>query len=167
MSICRSVHWFRHCVAFAISQLLSVSFCAAQASGNALASGKALNPNPARAKSDYILYCAGCHGFEGAPVKLGRIPPLKDSIADFLKVEGGRAYLVQVPGVNNTSMSDERIAGVINWVLKEFGSTTLKIEFQIYTAAEVASYRASRPVDITMRRRELLERLASLGIRKD
>jgi hypothetical protein len=50
-----------------------------------------VNVNQARAKSDYIFYCAGYHGVDGAPVKLGRIAPLKDSTADFLRAEGGLA----------------------------------------------------------------------------
>lgn len=120
-----------------------------------------------RARNEYILYCAGCHGFDGAALARGRIPALKDSMADFLRVSEGRAYLVQVPGVNNSGMNNEQIARVVNWSLRAFTERGLPPDFVPYSAAEVAGYRADRPVDIVSRRRQLLQRLAQLGVARD
>jgi mono/diheme cytochrome c family protein len=154
---------------FLTSAALLLVSCAVAAADHEAASRPSSTPeaSAAAARSDYILYCAGCHGFDGAPVRLGRIPGLRDSMADFLKVDGGRAYLVQVPGVNNTGLSSARIARVMNWSLTEFTAPASLSGFVPYSEAEVVRYRASRPVDITRARRELIEKLGSLGIAKE
>src|SRR5262249_3268274 len=44
---------------------------------------------------DYTLECAGCHRADGAGTP-GSVPALRDSVARFLAVPGGREYLARV-----------------------------------------------------------------------
>ena len=53
-------------------------------------------PNTQRARVDYMLNCQGCHLPDGDGA--GDVPRMKNFVGNFLKVPGGRAFLVQVPG---------------------------------------------------------------------
>src|SRR5579862_9376427 len=64
----------------------------------------------------YLLNCWGCHGSHGEGIK-GTAPPLID-LSDFLKVDGGRAYIIEVPGVSLSALNDGQIATVMNWLLE-------------------------------------------------
>lgn len=116
-----------------------------------------------QAQYDYLLHCSGCHGSDGAARSMGRVPPLKDSIGRFLNLPEGRAYLVQVPGVNNSGLNDQAIARVMNWLLPHFAGATLPRDFAPYVAEEVARLRAQRPVDVPTYRKSLARDLAAIG----
>lgn len=111
----------------------------------------------------YTLNCWGCHKphAEGIP---GTVPRLADSMGDFLHVPGGRAYLVQVPGVATAAMSDAEIAQVLNWLLFTFNKAELPTDFKPYTAAEVARYRAHRLIRVVETRDALVKQLKAKGI---
>ena len=116
------------------------------------------------AHSDWVLHCVGCHTVKARGAGSGRVPDLADAIGWYLQVPEGRAYLVQVPGVNNTGLDDRRIAAVVNYVIEHFAGTSKPAGFVPYTTEEVARYRASRPVDITHKRRQLLDARARAGL---
>lgn len=98
-------------------------------------------PPPAQ---DYVLECRGCHGARGAG-SLGNVPSLAQT-ARFLATPRGRAYLVRVPGVAGSQISDVRIAALLNWMLRELASDPpAPDDFAPYTTAEVARERA-RPL---------------------
>ncbi|HVN27413.1 MAG TPA: cytochrome c, partial [Candidatus Binataceae bacterium] len=64
---------------------------------------------PAIAKAEppaqlYMLNCWGCHRAQGEGIP-GTAPPLRGA-ADFLKVPGGRQYLIEVPGVSQSALND-------------------------------------------------------------
>jgi mono/diheme cytochrome c family protein len=84
---------------------------------------------------DYLLHCSGCHHADGAGVP-GVVPPLT-GLAPFLATAAGRAYLVRVPGVAQSSLHDERLAAVLNWVLREMSDAAPD-----YDAREVHALRA-------------------------
>ena len=111
----------------------------------------------------YTLNCWGCHKprAEGIP---GTVPRLADSMADFLYVPGGREYLVEVPGVAASALSDAEIAQVLNWLLFTFNKAEMPADFKPYTAAEVAKYRPHQLIRITETRDELVKRLKAKGI---
>ncbi len=111
----------------------------------------------------YTLNCWGCHKprAEGIP---GTVPRLAHSMGDFLKVPGGREYLVEVPGVAASSLTDAEVAEVLNWLLYTFNKAELPAGFKPYTAAEVADYRPHQLVKITETRDELVKRLKAKGI---
>jgi mono/diheme cytochrome c family protein len=111
----------------------------------------------------YTLNCWGCHKprAEGIP---GTVPRLANSMGDFLHVPGGREYLVEVPGVAASALSDAEIAEVLNWLLATFNKAETPADFKPYTAAEVARYRPHQLIKITETRDELVRRLKAKGI---
>ena len=111
----------------------------------------------------YTLNCWGCHKprAEGIP---GTVPRLADSMANFLRVPGGREYLVEVPGVAASALSNAEIAEVLNWLLVTFNKAEMPAEFKPYTAAEIAKYRPHQLIRITETRDDLVKRLKAKGI---
>lgn len=89
------------------------------------------------AAEDYALHCSACHALDGSG--LGFVPGLH-GLAPLLAAPGGRAYLVRVPGVAQAPLSDERLARLLNWVLRRFSDARAEPP---YAAAEVARLRAS------------------------
>ena len=110
------------------------------------------------AREHYTLHCQGCH-LADATGQEPYVPNMVNQIGRFAAVPGGRAYLVQVPGTANAPLTDAEIAALLNWALREFSAATLPADFRPYTAAEVAGYRGTRPLDILARRRTLLAAL--------
>ncbi|HVA39872.1 MAG TPA: c-type cytochrome [Candidatus Binataceae bacterium] len=111
----------------------------------------------------YTLNCWGCHKprAEGIP---GTVPRLADSMADFLHVPGGREYLVEVPGVAASTLSDAEIAQVLNWLLFTFNKAEMPADFKPYTAAEIAKDRPHQLIRIIETRDALVKRLKAKGI---
>ena len=103
---------------------------------------------------NYILHCQGCHLADGQATP-GKIPPLIGS-ALFLKVEGGREFLVRVPGVSLSIIPDEELAELMNWMLHRFSAEDMPAEFEPYTAEEVARYRREPLVEVETVRARLL-----------
>ena len=101
----------------------------------------------------------GCHLEDGSGAP-GRVPSLVGQMGRFLRVPGGRAYLVQVPGAAQSTLDDAALAALLNWMLRTFSPAELGADFAPYAADEVARYRAVRPTDVSKLRAELLERLA-------
>ena len=108
----------------------------------------------------YMLHCQGCHLADGSG-KPGEVPALAGSLGRFLEVEGGRAYLVQVPGSAHAPLSDAELAAVLNWMVEAFGPEADARALRRYDAAEVARYRATPLVDVAGARAELVRRLAA------
>ena len=106
-------------------------------------------------KTDYLLYCRGCHLANGAGVS-PVVPTLIDEVGRLLAVNGGREYIVRVPGVAQTDMNDTQLAAVLNWVVTEFNSSTKPDDFEPYTAEYVASVRDKVLADPLRYRAELL-----------
>jgi mono/diheme cytochrome c family protein len=123
-------------------------------------------PLPAGAQSAsnlYLLNCWGCHGSRGEGIK-GTAPPLI-GLGDFLKAEGGRAYIIEVPGVSLSALNDAQIATVMNWVLANMSKDHLPRDFSPYTANEVHRYRAIRLAELSKTRRALLDQLVAMKVR--
>jgi hypothetical protein len=107
------------------------------------------------ARQDYILNCQGCHLADGGGAP-GKVPRLKGFIGNFLKVPGGREYLIQVPGAAHSVLNDDRLAGVMNWVLENFSCEQLPVDYVPYSDAEVGVLRKDALLDPGARRGELL-----------
>lgn len=110
----------------------------------------------------YMLHCSGCHGRDGAGSRVGRIPPFAGVVGHFSGEREGRRYLVLVPGVANSGLSDNDTARVLNYVLDAWGEGAPRAA---YTAAEVNAIRRSRVDDIVALRRSILSDLARRGVR--
>ena len=111
----------------------------------------------ARAESpqfNYILHCQGCHLPDGSATP-GKIPGLV-GVGQFLAVDGGREFLVQVPGVSLSTISDDELAALVNWMLYRFSPDELPADFEPYTADEVGRYRQNPLVEVETVRAEIL-----------
>jgi len=116
--------------------------------------------NEQRARFDYMLNCQGCHLPDGDSA--GDVPRMKGFVGNFLKVSGGREFLVQVPGSANAALDDQRLAELLNWMLVEISPNELPADFQPYTANEVGVYRATPLRDVLQTRAELIRKIALL-----
>jgi len=90
-------------------------------------------------ETDYTLQCRGCHGADGAGVP-GQVPPLS-GVAELLETPAGRARLLAVPGVRQSSLSDERLARMLEWVALRFAPAEGAASFPPLTAQEVERLR--------------------------
>ncbi len=113
-----------------------------------------------RARVNYMLNCQGCHLPDGRGV--GDIPQMRNFVGNFLRVPGGRAFIVQVPGVANAPLTDAALAELLNWMLAEISPNQLPDNFNPYTAAEVGRYRTSPLADVDAVRIPLIQSMASL-----
>ena len=95
---------------------------------------------PERAWQHYALNCQGCHRPDGAGSEK-TAPPLTGFVATFTRVAGGREYLVQVPGVATSPVSDAELAELLNWMLWRFDGTNVPADFEPYSATEVGLLR--------------------------
>jgi hypothetical protein len=100
--------------------------------------------NAQRAWQNWTLNCQGCHRFDGSGSD-ATAPGIAGTVAKFLRVPGGREYLIRVPGVATSPLSDADLAEVVNWMLWRFDREHLPASFRPYTAAEIAPLRA-RPL---------------------
>jgi len=93
-------------------------------------------------KTDYLLYCRGCHLRNGEAVPEANVPSLHE-LGPLLASEGGRDYIIRVPGVSQTPMSNEKLAAVLNWVMQEFNANALPADYRPFTAEEVGKARVN------------------------
>ncbi len=114
---------------------------------------------------DYARNCQGCHGHKG--VSVPQVPALKDRVGYFLHTEEGRRYVVQVPGVATNVLDDQRLAAVLNWMLRTYSPSQLPAAFRPYTAQEVGELRKN-PLKQTIPVREaVVQGLITAGIVND
>lgn len=110
---------------------------------------------------DYMLQCQGCHLADGSGSP-GSVPALNDQMARFLLVPEGRDYLVRVPGSAQSPLDDDRLAAVLNWMVREFGPAEIAASTALYRADEVRRLRARPLADVDALRRALLEKIAQV-----
>lgn len=102
---------------------------------------------------NYMTECQGCHLPDGSGMP-GKVPSMKGEIAKFLDVDGGRRFIVQVPGAANSKLSDADLAEMMNWIITTMGRPQPG-RFRPYTAEEVAGYRSVRMIDVALTRARL------------
>ncbi len=123
----------------------------------------------------YMLNCWGCHRPHGEGIP-GTAPALTDAI-DFLRVKGGREYLISVPGVSQSALDNADTAEVMNWILKSFSQDRSQdrskdrskhrtsADFRPYTADEIANARTTHLMDIKKARAKLVAEMVEQKIR--
>lgn len=104
------------------------------------AAGEVEIKDPQRAWNNWVLNCQGCHQPDGTGSK-GGAPRMAGVVAKFLHVEGGREFLIRVPGVANAPLDEEQLADLVNWMLVTYDAENLPEGFEAYTAEEVAGLR--------------------------
>lgn len=121
-----------------------------------LALGAARAEQPAHV--NYMLHCMGCHladGSGGPP----DVPDIRGEMGCLLSAEGGREYLVQVPGAAQAPISDAELAAVVNYMLETFNAHTVPEGYVPLRAEEVARWRDDWLLDVSGVRRALMAAL--------
>ena len=113
--------------------------------------------NSERARFNYQLFCQGCHVGTGVGGK--SVPSLRGFVGNFLLTQEGREYLVRVPGAAYSTLTDEQLAEVLNWILVSFAEKSLREEWRPFQATEVAVYRRSPLYEVVHYRAGLISRL--------
>lgn len=116
--------------------------------------------NKQRAHFHYQMFCQGCHVPEA--MGQGDVPRINNFIGYFLKVPGGREFLVQVPGSANAPLSDAHLAELLNWIIMEYGGTSVPENFEVYTEAEVRGLRQQPLLKVTATRAQLVKKIGQL-----
>ena len=118
--------------------------------------------NDARARTNYMLNCQGCHGADGVGNAAAEVPQMKDFVGHFLKVPGGREFLVQVPGSANAAISDEALAELLNWMLPTISAQEMPADFVPYDAEEVGRLRKTPASNVIEVRAALVRAIGEL-----
>lgn len=105
-----------------------------------------------------MLQCLGCHGPDGRG-EPGHVPSIRATLAPLSRFPAGRRYLVEVPGVAFSTLSDRDLAALLNWMIPTLGSAPPE-QFRAFTAAEVAHDRRKPLVEISATRARLMRQLA-------
>lgn len=108
------------------------------------------------ARTNYMLRCTGCHGMDGAGSEQAGIPDFRGYVGSFARSEPGRTYLMHVPGVVNSSLSDSEIAAVMNYVMESYAGASKAADAAPFTPEEVAVLRAAPVADVVALRREVV-----------
>ncbi len=112
----------------------------------------------ARARADYMIHCQGCHVPDGRGFP-NKVPDMRATLPLLLSVEGGRAFLVQVPGSAMSTLPNDRLAATLNWIVKNFTDDKTVASFVDYTEQEVEQMRAVRLDDVFTTRDALIGHL--------
>jgi len=116
--------------------------------------------------TNYQLQCVGCHlpGGEGSPHN--DTPRMRDFVGHFLKVEGGREFLVRVPGAAQSALSNQQLAELLNWLLRADGmaGSSMPAGFTPYSAEEIAAIRHEAILNLPDTRAQLIAKMRALGI---
>lgn len=92
------------------------------------------------AKSAFLERCGGCHGLDGKSAAV-LVPDLRDQVGYFLCTAKGRAYVARLPNVAFSGVSDEALAGIINYTVFTVGGASAPAGAKAYSAAEVGRLR--------------------------
>jgi len=114
---------------------------------------------PADPHVDYMLHCRGCHLEDGSGAP-GIVPDFRNTVARFLTVPGGRRYLIRVPGSAQSALPDDRLAEVLNFIVRRYGPREIAESEPPFTAGEVAASRRPPLSEVGPIREALLRALA-------
>ncbi len=95
---------------------------------------------------NFQLQCMGCHLGDGSG-QPGRVPSIRRSLTIFSMFREGRDFVVRVPGVAQSPLSNEDTAVLLNWMVRNLSDLATPAGFTDYTAAEVRRLRDRRPLE--------------------
>ena len=89
----------------------------------------------------YLTSCGGCHGVEGVSAPRN-VPTLRHLTGSFLCTRRGRQFIVRLPDVALSTLSNRMLTAVMNWIVFDLGApATGRRQGRPYTVAEVARLR--------------------------
>jgi len=105
---------------------------------------------------NYQLRCMGCHLADGSG-QPGRVPSIRRSLVLFSASPEGRDYVIRVPGVAQSPLSDEDTAALLNWMARNLSDVKVPASFVDYSEAEIRSLRDRPLVRVSAIRARLLK----------
>lgn len=109
----------------------------------------------ARTHFNWQMNCQGCHHPNGEGNAKRDIPPLA-ALEKFQRLPEGRAFLIRVPGMARSKLSDAELTDVANWMMEEFVTPGVEPRWAPYTVSEVTELRRQPIVDGVREYREKL-----------
>ncbi len=105
---------------------------------------------------NYQLRCMGCHLADGSG-QPGRVPSMRRSLVLFSASPEGRDYVIRVPGVAQSPLSDEDTAALLNWMARNLSDLKVPPSFVDYSEAEIHRLRDRPLVRVNAVRARLLK----------
>jgi hypothetical protein len=109
---------------------------------------------------NFQLNCMGCHLADGSG-SLGRVPSLRRSLVTLSTFPSGRDYIIRVPGVAQSPLSDEETAALLNWMARNLSDLSLPHDFVDFSAPEIARSRGRPLAAVSAMRARLLRSAAA------
>jgi mono/diheme cytochrome c family protein len=107
------------------------------------------------AQANYMLNCMGCHLPDGSGAA-GKVPSVRDTLVPLAMSAAGRRYLLTVPGVAQSVLTDAQLAQVLTWMVHNLSGRPVPRGFRAFGAAEVAAGRARPLTEVRTARQRLL-----------
>ena len=105
---------------------------------------------------NYQLRCMGCHLADGSG-QPGRVPSIRRSLVLFSASPERRDYVIRVPGVAQSPLSDEDTAALLNWMARNLSDLKVPPSFVDYSEAEIHRFRDRPLVRVSVIRARLLK----------
>jgi hypothetical protein len=103
---------------------------------------------------NYQLRCMGCHLPDGSG-QAGRVPSIRRSLVLFSALPAGREFVVRVPGVAQSPLSDEETAALLNWMARNLSDIKIPPGFADYSQAEIHRMRPHPLAQVSAERARL------------
>jgi hypothetical protein len=111
---------------------------------------------------NFQLNCMGCHLADGSG-EPGRVPSIRRSLVLFSATPQGREYVIRVPGVAQSPLSDEETAALLNWLARNLSDVGLPSSYADYSAAEIQKSRSRPLTRVSVMRARLMKAAAAKG----
>jgi hypothetical protein len=115
-------------------------------------------------ETNYRLYCMGCHVDDGSGLE-GKVPSMRGTLVPLSTRPEGRRFLVQVPGVAQSPLTNAEVAALLNWMILNLSDKPAAAGVAAFTESEVARYRAERLLNVRATRAKLLDQPPSVETR--
>ena len=112
---------------------------------------------------NYVLRCLGCHLQDGTGLPAAGIPDFVGKVGVFGVGEDGRRYLLHVPGVINSGLSDKETAALLNYIMDTYAGASMPETFVPFTADEVGTLKAQNVGNVVAYRRKIAAELRAQG----
>jgi len=117
------------------------------------------NADDHRASINYMIHCQGCH-LPDAVGFAGQVPRMRNFVGYFLHSAEGSRFVIQVPGVATSSIPDDELSEMMNWLLLTYSAEQLPKPFEPYSTEEVAALRSDLEASPETTRMRILRRIA-------
>lgn len=112
---------------------------------------------------NYVLRCLGCHLQDGTGLPSAGIPDFVGKVGVFAGSDDGRRYLLHVPGVINSGLSNKETADLLNYIMDTYAGPSMPASSDPFTAEEVALLKSQDVGNVVAFRRKLVEELEAQG----